>query len=188
MIFLTDYKCYDLLSDYINRDLSENEWEENVELYDKVINESEFYNRLGETENTYPQYLMEIESTLDLINSKMYSRSKTKNLIEMLAILTFNYLFTNHYKFSKDELIEELMGIYEEKNWDYNNSAEKLLIAFGDESFLIRGFDKIARLRSFDRDGEMLVKKEKIEDTLGDLFNYCMIYLVWYKKGSPIGM
>ena len=185
---MTNYKCYDLLSDFINSDYTVDEWENNMELYNKVSTDNEFYSRLKETEDTYPQYLMEIESTLDLIDSKLYSPDKTKDLIELLAIQTFNYLFTNHYKFSKDELIGELKSVYDDKNWDYNNSAEKLLIVFGDEAFIIRAFDKIARLRSFDNDGEMLVKQEKIEDTLGDLFNYCMIYLIWHKKGRPIGV
>lgn len=185
---MTNYKYYDLLSEFINSNLSENEWKRNVELYEEVVKDNEFYNRLKETEENYPEYLMEIESTLDLIDSKLYNRDKAMRMIELLAIQTFNYLFSNHYKFSKDELIKELKDIYKKKNWDYNNSAEKLLVVFGDESFLIRGFDKIARLRSFDRDGEMLVRREKIEDTLSDLFNYCMIYLIWYKKGSPRGM
>ena len=187
MIFLKTYKSYDTLSEAINSNLTTNEWENNVIKYKQKLEEKGFYSKLEEVDISYPQFLKEIEELLDLISSSMYSRDRVKNAIEDMTILTFNYLFTNHYKFSKDELLNELGEVYKRKNWDYNNSAEKLLMIFGDDSFLIRGFDKIARLRSFNREGEMLVKQEKIQDTLSDLFNYCMIYLVWYKKGSPIG-
>ena len=68
------------------------------------------------------------------------------------------------------------------KNWDYKNSAEKMLKLQGKHSLENRFTDKVCRINSYTKKGEYKVKDEDLVDTVSDLTNYCLIFLVFYKK------
>ena len=73
-------------------------------------------------------------------------------------------------------ICEELTEIYEKKNADYGDSYSKLREEFKD-SILIRIYDKYSRLKRL-MNNEAQVKDERIEDTLKDLANYCIMELI----------
>lgn len=86
-----------------------------------------------------------------------------------------------------DQIAKELFEIYDDKNWDYGNSSENQLRWDGIYSFKVTIEHKICRIDSFYKNEELKVEDEKIKDTIGDLINYCYIYLIWAEKGFPMG-
>ena len=84
---------------------------------------------------------------------------------------------------SMDEISQEQLDTYREKNADYGNAFEKSM----DEDRLlvakIRIGDKIRRINSLIKNnGEGQVKDEKLEDTYLDLANYCVMTILWIRK------
>lgn len=76
------------------------------------------------------------------------------------------------------EITEEMLELYSRKNRDYGSSVTDTYQKFGLTSFLVRLSDKLNRLISLNKKKEILVKDEKIEDTLMDMANYCIIALI----------
>ncbi|MFW6311312.1 MAG: nucleotide modification associated domain-containing protein [Nanoarchaeota archaeon] len=79
----------------------------------------------------------------------------------------------------------DIRDVYDSKNWDYNNAAENQLKYSGIESFRTTIEHKLLRLKSFYDGGDIKVTDEKIKDTVIDITNYCMIYLMWSYKDYP---
>lgn len=82
-------------------------------------------------------------------------------------------------------ILANLEDTYKRKNNDYGNSVGDTYDKFGDISFLTRITDKYNRILSLADKGECgEVKDEAIEDTILDLANYCLLWLVErdYKK------
>lgn len=78
-----------------------------------------------------------------------------------------------------NEILEELRKTYEVKNADYGDSVGDTYNKFGDVSFLTRITDKYNRILSLSNKGECgAVKDEKLDDTILDLANYCVLWLV----------
>ena len=77
-------------------------------------------------------------------------------------------------------LLNNLEETYEAKNNDYGNSVADTYGKFGDLSFLVRITDKYNRLMTLcdPNAPEQKVQDEKIEDTILDLANYCLLWLV----------
>ena len=77
-------------------------------------------------------------------------------------------------------LLYHLQETYEAKNNDYGNSVADTYEKFGDLSFLVRITDKYNRLMTLCNSNapEQKVKDEKIDDTILDLANYCLLWLV----------
>ena len=76
-------------------------------------------------------------------------------------------------------IINNLEGIYKKKNSDYGNSVGDTYEKFGDISFLTRITDKYNRILSLADKRECgEVKDEALEDTILDLANYCLLWLV----------
>jgi hypothetical protein len=83
------------------------------------------------------------------------------------------------------------------KNADYTGSKDdnpfanfEAVEAFGLDTeigFLTRMTDKMARIASFVKNGELKVKDESVQDTLLDLANYSMLFAAYLKsiKTSP---
>lgn len=88
--------------------------------------------------------------------------------------------------------LERMAEIVKIKNADYtaNNddpfsnfsTVEKLEICNTETGFLVRMNDKFARLRSFVKNGSLLVKDESVEDTLLDMANYCILFSAYIKS------
>lgn len=179
-------KTYKLPSDYIKEEYDEEKEKTNLQVYQTVI---EFLNEeypLNEkSELSFDEFMTELLSLCDLIDyaEKYKHRYVMINLASLMTSLSFRYLNTNYFSTTPAEyLIEKLYRVYEDKNKDYNNSAEKQLMMEGTKSFKIRIQDKVSRLYSFCYNEEMCVEDEKIEDTLMDLINYCIIFLIWALK------
>lgn len=77
-------------------------------------------------------------------------------------------------------LLNHLEETYEAKNNDYGNSVADTYEKFGCVSFLVRITDKYNRLMTLcdPNAPEQRVKDEKIDDTILDLANYCILWLV----------
>ena len=76
-------------------------------------------------------------------------------------------------------IINNLEDTYKRKNSDYGNSVGDTYEKFGDISFLTRITDKYNRILSLADKGEAgEVKDEALEDTILDLANYCLLWLV----------
>lgn len=78
-------------------------------------------------------------------------------------------------KFQK--VTAEMLEIYKAKNTDYGNSFEKSLNEFGPIAFVVRASDKIERIKQL-VNNEAKVKDESFTDTVRDLANYCVMYLI----------
>lgn len=83
-----------------------------------------------------------------------------------------------------DEICCKIHDMYIKKNADYGDSVGELYKKLGDVSFLTRISDKYHRLMNLmtDYDGYMRddreINYESIDDTIQDLANYCIIWLV----------
>lgn len=78
-----------------------------------------------------------------------------------------------------NSIIENMSKTYEAKNADYGDSVGDTYNKFGDVSFLTRITDKYNRILSLSDKGEWgEVKDEKLDDTILDLANYCVLWLV----------
>lgn len=72
------------------------------------------------------------------------------------------------------EITNSMAKLYEIKNNDYGNSFTDLYKEFGLTSSIIRLTDKLNRLKSLNKNTQ-LVKDESIRDTLLDCANYCIM-------------
>ena len=76
-------------------------------------------------------------------------------------------------------ILSNLEDTYKRKNSDYGNSVGDTYQKFGDISFLTRITDKYNRILSLADKGECgEVKDEALEDTILDLANYCLLWIV----------
>ena len=99
---------------------------------------------------------------------------------------------------TKHELIDFAEAFYgtclettERKNSDYTGSSDdpfsnfKAIEVYGIKTeigFLTRMTDKLARIASFIKNGELMVKDESVQDTLLDLANYSMLFAAYLKS------
>lgn len=86
---------------------------------------------------------------------------------------------------------DKLIATLEAKNTDYAGgddpwgnlaSAEPQDICTNETAFLVRINDKWSRLKSFVKNGQLLVKDESVEDTLQDLAGYCLLMQAYIKS------
>jgi hypothetical protein len=76
-----------------------------------------------------------------------------------------------------EEICREIHEMYIKKNADYGDSVGELYKKLGDISFLTRISDKYNRLMNLmTTEGEQ--NYESIEDTIQDMANYCIIWLM----------
>ena len=77
-------------------------------------------------------------------------------------------------------ILSNLEDTYKRKNSDYGNSVGDTYEKFGDISFLTRITDKYNRMVNLVCNGNNVrkVKDEALEDTILDLANYCLLWLV----------
>lgn len=101
-------------------------------------------------------------------NKDMVEPALTVNQAKMDRLGIYQYILNN---------LEET---YKNKNNDYGNSVADTYEKFGDLSFLVRITDKYNRLLTLCNPNapEQKVKDEKIDDTILDLANYCLLWLV----------
>ena len=77
------------------------------------------------------------------------------------------------------------------KNSDYTGATDdpfanfKAIEVYGIKTeigFMTRMTDKMARVASFIKNGELMVKDESVQDTLLDLANYSMLFAAYLKS------
>lgn len=77
-----------------------------------------------------------------------------------------------------DNITKELKAIYVAKNNDYGNSVKDTYSKFGDVSFMVRITDKINRATTLITKNDRKVQDEKLEDTIKDMVNYGILWLM----------
>lgn len=75
------------------------------------------------------------------------------------------------------DVCSKLNKIYEAKNHDYGDSFAKVREQYP-QSINIRLWDKLLRLDQLNNGVKAKVEDEKIEDTLMDMANYCIMELM----------
>lgn len=91
-----------------------------------------------------------------------------------------------YLKFHK-EMCDKLLEVAKQKNADYSGAAdnddpfanfrivEKIGICSAEIGFLTRMSDKLARLSTYAKKGQLAVKSESVLDTCEDLANYSIL-------------
>ena len=82
-----------------------------------------------------------------------------------------------------DNIIKELRAIYVAKNNDYGSSVTDTYNKFGDVSFMVRITDKINRATTLLSKNNRQVQDEKLEDTIKDMVNYGILWLIEREEG-----
>ena len=78
-----------------------------------------------------------------------------------------------------DYIVDHMSDTYRAKNSDYGDSVGDTYNKFGDISFLVRISDKYNRLLSLtNNEQNQQVQDEKLEDTILDMANYCILWLI----------
>lgn len=90
------------------------------------------------------------------------------------------------------KITEEMYEITKKKNADYTGDpsqpfknftmVETMGAATTEQGFFTRMTDKMMRIAGFLKNGEFKVKDEKIEDTVQDLANYCILLLCYLRS------
>lgn len=167
------------LFDYV---YTEGEHEKNKYLYtDIYYNDFNFEYKEIKFDYYYKNLKMYYILTEQLLDNNV---KDIENLLIEMIYLSYQMMFSITDK-SYMTVMDDLIGVYNRKNWDYNNAAEIQLEYSGAYSFKTTLEHKVLRLQSFYNEKEVKVSDEKLEETIGDLVNYCMIYLMWSRKGYP---
>lgn len=107
-----------------------------------------------QTQSTNPEIK---ECLIELASSSLYILSQIKDI-------------------SSQTIISDNTKLFERKNTDYGNS----FVDFELIGIIVRLNDKINRILNLgDVDPETMKVDEKIEDTINDLYNYCIIGLMY---------
>ena len=77
-----------------------------------------------------------------------------------------------------ESIANECLSIYKKKNSDYGSSTTKTYKQFGDISYATRINDKINRINSLLTGNKQQVQDESIDDTIMDLINYGILWMV----------
>lgn len=80
--------------------------------------------------------------------------------------------FNQHYNL----ILDNMRDTFEKKNHDYGDSTQKLYEQFN-ESYFIRIADKFNRINTLLTNNDDPKVDEKLEDTILDLANYCVLWL-----------
>lgn len=81
-----------------------------------------------------------------------------------------------------EELTKQMLETFKKKNADYGDSTTQTFKEFGLTSYAIRLNDKLNRVKSFCKKGELEVKDERIIDTLMDMSAYCLLAVIDIKN------
>lgn len=156
--------------------------EEMASKFEAVLNELKPYDkRVGGNHNLYP---VRISNLFKACFRKDVSDShRIEGLLHITSIARAAFQRYAQVTLSMDEISQEQLDTYREKNADYGNAFEKSMDEDGLLVAKIRIGDKIRRINSLIKNnGEGQVKDEKLEDTYLDLANYCVMTVLWIRK------
>ncbi len=83
-------------------------------------------------------------------------------------------------------LTDKAVQLMNAKNIDYASSDDPFrnFRMFGGLGIIVRMSDKLARLRTFEENGNFAVKSESVEDVCLDLINYAVLYLAYKQQAG----
>ena len=76
------------------------------------------------------------------------------------------------------DLTNEILKIYMDKNADYGDSFSKSYKEFGIIAPVVRMSDKMERIKQLSKAEDIKVKDESLRDTAIDLANYALMFVV----------
>lgn len=160
-------------------DYTKKEHKNNKELYNQIYNSLD----IKREEIEFDYYFDNLKRFYHLAEILLDENIKDiENYIKEMITLSYQML-SSIYSKEYYYIMKDLLKIYDSKNWDYNNAAENQLRYSGVYTFKTSLEHKILRLKSFHEGKKIKVEDEKITDAIKDLINYCMIYLIWSRKG-----
>lgn len=150
--------------------------------FEAVLNELEPYDEMaGEDHNLYPVRIGNLFKAC--FNKDVSDLARIEGLLYITGISRAAFQRYAQVTLSMDEISQEQLDTYREKNADYGNAFEKSMDEDGILVAKIRIGDKIRRINSLIKNGgEGQVKDEKLEDTYLDLANYCVMTVLWIRK------
>ena len=80
------------------------------------------------------------------------------------------------------KLTKQMLETFKKKNADYGDSTTQTFKEFGLTSYAIRLNDKLTRIKSFCKKGELEVKDESCIDSLMDMASYCLLAVIDIKN------
>lgn len=156
--------------------------EEMASKFEAVLNELKPYDkRAGGDHNLYPVRISNLFKAC--FRKDVYDSDRVEGLLHITSIARAAFQRYAQVSLSMDEISQEQLDTYREKNADYGNAFEKSMDEDGILVAKIRIGDKIRRINSLIKNGgEGQVKDEKLEDTYLDLANYCVMTVLWIRK------
>lgn len=150
---------------------------ETVKQYD--IKATDICNILNEEHYTYSMKIYQKKIFENLVRrSDSITISNATSIFHTLyniCILSINYL-ESIKNVDKNTLMEANRLLFQQKNKDYGNSFQDYDLI----GILVRLNDKLNRIISItDNKYRIQVSDEKVEDTVNDLYNYCIIGLIY---------
>lgn len=145
--------------------------EEGKNIYDGII-DSEKPLRISDVEDNVCKCLCEDDNTfVYLIDSYIepFHKGNEDRLVSCKEV-----------EFTK--LTKQILETFKKKNADYGDSTTQTFKEFGLTSYAIRLNDKLNRVKSFCKKGELEVKDERIIDTLMDMSAYCLLAVIDIKN------
>lgn len=79
-------------------------------------------------------------------------------------------------------ITENMLKTFVAKNSDYGNSFEQSCDTFGTVAAVVRMNDKMNRINRLYNNTEIAKVDEKLEDTLLDLANYCILTVMYNRN------
>jgi hypothetical protein len=73
------------------------------------------------------------------------------------------------------------------KNKDYGDSFNISLDTYGEIAFKVRAQDKVLRINNLIKSKDQVVADEKLEDTILDLYGYCVQFAAWKSGDTSLG-
>ena len=107
-------------------------------------------------------------------NLELSNLNQIFDCLVVIAISSLKFLSMMTKK-NEETIIKENHVLFENKNSDYGNSFTD----FGLIGIIVRLNDKINRILNLTKKSNIMKVDEKIEDTINDLYNYCMIGLMF---------
>lgn len=151
-----------------------------IEKYNMVLTEITKYYNYKEIE--IDEYIKNIDvfqkEFLEYItnNNNSIEITNISEIFKRLFYISYCSLNILEIKLNKNvnEIMDNNKNLFINKNRDYGNSFED----FGFIGILIRLNDKINRLKTICKNKNTSID-EKVEDTINDLYNYCVIGLMY---------
>ena len=131
-----------------------------------VLEGIKLYNITKKIDTNYICNIEEAKQCLEVFTDESYS---TESVIK-----------TDTDKF--EDITKIMIDTFTKKNHDYGNSFDDSCNKFGFVASVVRMNDKINRINTLYNHSEIAKVNEKIEDTLLDLANYCIMSVMWLKE------